>query len=325
MAEIQDKYGRKVNYLRLSITDRCNLRCRYCMPAEGVPEQDHSETLSYEELLHIVTAATELGIRKVRVTGGEPLVRKGALDFIGRLAQLPHIEEVALTTNGLLLEKYAADLKRAGIHTLNVSLDSLEEDTFAAITRGGSLHQVLTGLEKAQSVGLKIKLNMVVMRGVNDQEILKFAELGLENPWSIRFIEYMPTIRETSWRKLLVSGADILALLRQHHQLEELSGSRYCGPAKPYRISGAKGTLGIITPMSDHFCSSCNRIRVTSDGLAKSCLLSERAVDLKPFLQLPVAQLRAILQDVINEKPSQHHFATDERSQCPFSMASIGG
>lgn len=325
MTETQDKLGRKVNYLRLSITDRCNLRCRYCMPAEGIPKKNASDTLSYEDFLRIVTAATALGIRKVRVTGGEPLVRKGALDFIGRLAQLPLVEEVALTTNGLLLQKYATDLKQAGIHTLNVSLDSLDENIFAAITRGGSLVQVLNGLDKAQAVGLKIKLNMVVMRGVNDQEVLKFAELGLEKPWSIRFIEYMPTIRETSWRKHLVSGADILNLLRRHHQLEELPGSRYCGPAKPYRIRGAKGTLGIITPMSDHFCGSCNRIRVTSNGLAKSCLLSERAVDLKPYLQQPVATLRTVLQDVINEKPSQHHFAADDRAQSPFSMASIGG
>jgi GTP 3',8-cyclase len=320
-----DGHGRTINYLRLSITDRCNLRCRYCMPAEGVTRKACGEILRYEELLRIVAAAAELGIRKVRVTGGEPLVRKGVLGFLRRVAGTPGIEEVALTTNGLLLAEQAQALRDAGVGRLNVSLDSLHPETFAAITRGGSLSAVLAGLKAAEAAGLPIKLNMVVMRQVNDREILSFAALSLTKPWSVRFIEYMPTLREDGWRQQVVSGGEILERLRRHFPLQAISSGSYCGPAKPYRIAGAPGTIGIITPISEHFCDSCNRIRVTATGLAKSCLFNDGVVDLKPYLRLPTAALGRMLQQVIAGKPAGHQLACERQLPIPFSMASIGG
>lgn len=322
---MQDSHGRNINYLRLSITDRCNLRCRYCMPATGVPQKKCHEILRYEDFLHIVRAAADLGIHKVRVTGGEPLVRKGVLGFLQRLSDLPGIEEVALTTNGLLLTEQAQALRDTGVKRLNVSLDSLKPEIFAAITRGGSLQKVLDGLEAAELSGLKLKLNMVVMRGINDSEIAPFAALSLNKPWSIRFIEYMPTIRAQGWQQQLVSGADILKRLQQHFSLQSFSNGISCGPAKSYRIDGAKGTVGIIAPMTDHFCGSCNRIRVTSTGLIKSCLFSNDSLNLKPYLRQSSADLRDALQHVIGGKPSHHQFSQNQNETVGFSMASIGG
>jgi cyclic pyranopterin phosphate synthase len=323
---MKDNHGRTINYLRLSITDRCNLRCCYCMPAEGVAAKSCDEILRYEELLRIVEAAVTLGIRKVRVTGGEPLVRKGVIPFLRRLSGTAGIEEVALTTNGLLLQGMAGDLRRAGISRLNVSLDSLERETFARITRGGDLQKVMAGLAAAEEQGLKIKLNMVVMRGLNDHEVVPLAALTLEKPWSVRFIEYMPTIREPQWRERIVTGAEVLAQLEGHFALQTISSGRYCGPAKPFRIPGARGTVGIITPMSDHFCGDCNRIRITSSGQAKSCLLDETTFDLKPFLRSGDDNaLRQALRDVIGGKPGQHRMAENPEACGVFSMAKIGG
>ena len=322
---MRDSHGRRINYLRLSITDRCNLRCIYCMPAMGVPHIDCKEVLRYEDFLRIVSTATELGIRKVRITGGEPLVRKGIIKFLSQLSAIPGVEEIALTTNGLLLADKAQLLKEAGVQRLNVSLDSLQPKTFAEITRGGSLSSMLAGLDAAEAAGLGIKLNMVVMRGINDQEVLSFAALSLNKPWSVRFIEYMPTLRENGWQNRIVSGAEILAQLRQHYPLQAIPVERYCGPTKPYRIEGAMGTIGIITPISDHFCSSCNRIRVTATGLAKSCLLSNSAKDLKPYLWRSTGELYSVLQQVINNKPRRHHLGCKQPITTPFSMASIGG
>lgn len=322
---MQDNHGRNINYLRLSITDRCNLRCRYCMPADGVVQKSCGEILRYEQFLQIVEAAVKLGIRKVRVTGGEPLVRKGVIDFLRRLSSMPGIEEVALTTNGLLLAEQAQNLRDAGVKRLNVSIDSLRPETYARITRGGSLEQVLAGLDAAEAAGLKLKLNMVVMNGINDQEVVPFAALSLDKPWSVRFIEYMPTIREKQWQNQLVSGADILCELQRHYSLKSISSGRYCGPAKPYRIEGAKGTVGIITPISEHFCGSCNRIRVTSTGQAKSCLLAGGSLDLKSYLQQSEAGLLKALQQVIGDKPAQHRYRLELEKDVPFSMSSIGG
>ena len=323
---MKDSFGRNINYLRLSITDRCNLRCRYCMPATGVETRQHDDILRYDEMLRIVAAATHLGIHKVRVTGGEPLVRKGVIGFLQQLADLQGIDEIALTTNGILLADYAQALSAAGVKRLNISLDSLNPDTFKDITRGGNLKQVLAGIDKAEQVGMKIKLNMVAMRGVNDHELLDFAALSRHRPWSVRFIEYMPTIREQQWQERIISGADILALLNKHYQLESLTTDHFCGPARPYRIADASGTLGIITPMSEHFCGSCNRIRVASTGFAKSCLMSNEMTDLRPFLgNRQQAELIDTLKTVICGKPEYHRLGSDPDSTTPFSMASIGG
>lgn len=320
-----DNHGRVINYLRLAITNRCNLRCRYCMPASGIDQQRCEDILPYEDLLRIVKTATQLGVRKVRVTGGEPLVRKGVLGFLRQLAAIAQIEEIALTTNGLLLPEMAEELKSAGVVRLNVSLDSLQQQNFRDITRGGSLSQVLKGLDVAEKAGLKIKINMVVMRGINDNEIFDFANLSLNHPWSVRYIEYMPTIREEGWQGQLVSGREILAQLNNRYNLISVSSGQYCGPAKPYQILGAKGSIGIITPISDHFCGSCNRIRVTATGQAKSCLFSEEDVDLKPFLAGGEKELFQALRQVIDDKPSRHQMQSEETMVSPFSMANVGG
>ena len=323
---MKDSFGRNINYLRLSITDRCNLRCRYCMPAAGIDQRQHEDILRYDEMLRIVAAATTLGIRKVRITGGEPLVRKGVVGFLQQLATLDGIDEIALTTNGVLLADYARALSDAGVNRLNISLDSLNPHTFNEITRGGELKRVLAGIDKAEQSGMKIKLNMVAMRGVNDHELLDFAALSQHHPWSVRFIEYMPTIREQQWQQRIISGADILVLLNKHYQLEPLTSDHFCGPARPYRIAGAAGTIGIITPMSEHFCGSCNRIRVTSTGQAKSCLMSNENIDLRPSLGVrQQTELIDALKKVICGKPEYHRLGSDPDSTTPFSMASIGG
>lgn len=323
---MRDPLGRTINYLRLSITDRCNLRCGYCMPATGVASCGHDEILRYEELLRIARVAIGLGVKKVRVTGGEPLVRRGVVDFLARLCALPGLDEVTLTTNGLLLPQLAADIRAAGVRRLNISLDSLDPRTYAQITRGGDLHQALAGIEAAAAAGLRLKLNMVVMRGINDHEIEAFAALTLDRPWAVRFIEYMPTIREVIWRNRVIPGAEVQQRLERRFAMDPLTTTALCGPARPYRIHGAAGTLGFITPMTDHFCAGCNRIRVTSRGLAKSCLLSDAAQDLGPALAGEDDELlRQTLLAVVSGKPDRHHAAGHAAGHGAFAMASIGG
>jgi cyclic pyranopterin phosphate synthase len=319
---MRDQHGRTINYLRLSITDRCNLRCSYCMPAKGEVLCPHSEILSYEELLRIAETAVEMGVEKVRITGGEPLVRKDVIGFLEQLGSIPGLTEMTLTTNGLLLEEMANRLKKVGVDRLNVSLDSLDPEVYAQITRGGDLDKVLAGLEAAERAGLGLKLNMVVMRGINDHEIEAFAEMSQKRPWSVRFIEYMPTVREKGWRDHVIQGSEILERLNQNFILSPLATSRLSGPARTYRIADAVGTIGIITPMSDHFCGGCNRIRVTAQGLAKSCLLSDQALDLKPSLRQSRKAVRDALSEVVRGKGGQHHFMDAEHS---FQMSSIGG
>lgn len=321
----RDRFGRTINYLRLSVTDRCNLRCCYCMPAAGVITRPHAAILRYDDLLQIARAAVGLGIEKVRVTGGEPLVRKGLVNFLKRLSAIHGLNEVSLTTNGILLPDCAGDLKEAGVDRLNVSLDSLRADTYAQITRGGRLDQVMAGLHVAEQAGLKLKLNMVVMRGVNESEVEDFASLSLNKRWSVRFIEYMPTVREHAWRTQIVSGAAILERLRARFDLRPLANSHMCGPARPFRIKGAAGTIGIITPMSEHFCSSCNRIRVTAGGMAKSCLLADHAVDLTPFLVRDDSGLQEALRSVIGAKQACHALTGEAGGPRPFVMATVGG
>jgi len=321
----RDRFGRTINYLRLSVTDRCNLRCFYCMPEEGVPLCSHNQILRYEELLQIARAAARLGIEKVRVTGGEPLVRKGLVGFLARLSDIPGLAEVVLTTNGQLLSSFAGQLRQAGVDRVNISLDSLDFDRYAEITRGGDLAEVLAGIKVAEQAGLQLKLNMVVMRDVNDSEIEAFAELSLDRSWSIRFIEYMPTIRAKAWQTRVVPGAEILERLQKKYRMVPLATGRMCGPSRPFRIEGAQGSIGVITPMSDHFCGSCNRIRVTSTGLAKSCLLSEQAVDLKPYLDQDDDLLCQALRQVIGNKVDHHQMADDVSGPATFTMSSIGG
>lgn len=324
--ELIDGYGRKINYLRLSVTDRCNLRCRYCMPAEGVEKLGHGDLLSYEELHRMARACVASGIQKIRVTGGEPLVRKGLVGFLEKLAAIPGLRELVLTTNGILLEEMAFSLRRAGVARLNVSLDSLDPENFARITRGGDLSRVIAGIEAAERAGFPpVKINMVVMRGINDHEILRFAELTREKPCTVRFIEYMPTLRDPEWDARAMPGNEIMQRIAERYSLLPLVGSELSGPARNFRIEGAAGTLGVITPVSGHFCASCNRIRMTASGAARGCLFSESSADLKTLLSYGDSwMLRHSLHRIVAGKPGRHSLGESRAGQT-VSMSGIGG
>jgi GTP 3',8-cyclase len=325
--ELIDTYGRRINYLRLSVTDRCNMRCSYCMPEGGVEKLSHDKVLSYEDLLRISALAVEAGIEKIRVTGGEPLVRKGILPFLSRVGALPGLKELVLTTNGLLLRDMAQGLRDAGVQRLNISLDSLQPETFAKITRGGDLSLVLAGIDEAERAGFPPhKINVVVMRGVNDAEILDFVRLTMERPYAVRFIEYMPTSLDGDWRALCVPGAEIRDRIAEQFQIEEVQNSERSGPSKNFRVQGALGSLGIITAMTGHFCDGCNRLRVTASGMAQGCLFSAEGVDLRPVLATgDDALLRQEIQRIVAAKPGRHQL-TDEGAQAtPFAMSRVGG
>jgi cyclic pyranopterin phosphate synthase len=320
-----DAHGRSISYLRLSVTDRCNLRCQYCMPAEGVRKLEHSDILSFEQLHRIARLAVSLGIEKIRITGGEPLVRKGLVGFIQSLSTIDGLKEIDLTTNGLLLREFAPDLRRAGVQRLNVSLDSLKPDTYSSLTRGGRLEKAVDGIFAAEEAGFPpVKINTVVIRGVNDSEVLDFAALTLRTPHQIRFIEYMPTSIAPAWPSALVTGEEILKQISDVYPLNSLPHSDEAGPAKLFRIPGALGTIGIITPISSHFCASCNRIRVTASGVVKGCLFDGGA-SLKPYLDCSDDELQAVLMGVLRNKPDRHHLLDSEALITPFSMSEIGG
>jgi len=325
--EMIDSYGRRINYLRLSVTDRCNLRCRYCMPAEGVAKLSHGDLLSYEELYRVAQSFVSLGISKIRVTGGEPLVRKGVVGFLERLASLPGLKELVLTTNGLMLGELAWALRGAGVARLNISLDSLRPDTFARITRGGELARVLEGIEAAERAGFPpVKLNMVVMRGVNDDELLDFAALTLVNPCTVRFIEYMPTLREPEWGAECLPASEILERISRRYPLLPLVSGELAGPSRNFKIEGAAGALGIISPVSGHFCSTCNRLRVTAAGLVRGCLFSGDGTDLKPILRGPDPDLlEQTLCGIVRDKPGRHHLAEEGMGGRRTNMSRIGG
>lgn len=324
---LRDPHGRYINYLRLSVTDRCNLRCSYCMPAGGVAKFQHSDILSYEELLQVADAAVAIGVEKIRITGGEPLVRKGIIDFLGRLARIPGLKHLVLTTNGTQLPEMAQDLRDAGVQSLNISLDSLDPDTFRRITRGGDLTRVMDGIAAAQAAGFPfVKINMVVMRGINDHEVADFAALSIDRPYRVRFIEHMPTAGGTG-ETLTVPGAELMASLEKRYRLQPVQREAMGGPSTSFRIEGALGTVGVITPVSCHFCHECNRIRVTSSGFAKSCLFAEGKVDLKPVIALrDRPALQAALLDVVNAKPLRHDLSLDDSPKdSSLQMSNVGG
>ena len=322
-----DTFGRRINYLRLSVTDRCNLRCSYCMPEEGVEKLAHSQVLSYADLLRVSSEAVAAGIEKIRVTGGEPLVRKGILTFLERLAALPGLKELVLTTNGLLLKEMAQGLRDAGVQRLNISLDSLQPETFARITRGGELSRVLDGIDAAEAAGFPPhKINVVVMRGVNDHEILDFVELTMKRPYAVRFIEYMPTCGDVDWRDLCIPGAEIVERIAQRYSIEEIRNNERSGPSKNFRVQGSLGSLGIITAMTGHFCDGCNRLRVTASGIAKGCLFSGDGVDLRPVLETGDDNLlRQEIRRIVEAKPGRHQVSDEGVETTPFAMSRVGG
>jgi cyclic pyranopterin phosphate synthase len=322
-----DPLGRKINYLRLSVTGRCNLRCSYCRPQGMDPGPGTEEILSDENLLLLARTAVGMGIEKIRVTGGEPLLRNGVTRFLSRLRAVPGLKKLVLTTNGLLLAGMADGLRRAGVESLNISLDSLVPDRFERITGGARLELVLEGVEKALDHGFPhVKINAVVMRGVNDDEVARFASLTLDRPLTVRFIEHMPLHGKNCGPGLTVPGEEILQKIQGRYRLASLEREDLGGPARYFRMEGAIGTIGIITPVSCHFCGDCNRIRVTSDGFAKGCLFSTRDVDLKPFLAKGDEEgLRNTLRSVVGGKPSGHLFLREGCRGEPVDMARVGG
>ncbi len=323
---LADNHGRKINYLRLSVTDRCNMRCIYCMPETGIDKCQHVDILSYEQFLLIARASVALGIEKIRVTGGEPLVRRGILDFLAELTRIEGLKQLVLTTNGVLLPEMAQGLKDVGVQRLNISLDSLQPQMFHQLTRTDLLPQVLAGIAAAEKVGLAYKINVVVMRGRNDNEILEFARLTRDHDCTVRFIEYMPTLKEEDWKAQVVSSAEVLEHLHQHYSLHPVKRSPLSGPAEEFAIDGARGRIGVIAPLSGHFCSDCNRIRITASGQVRTCLFSDHETDLRPLLDSgDISAVTDRLRCLIGEKPASHSLNSKDAGHSAFSMAQIGG
>ena len=315
---MKDLFGREIYYLRLSVTDLCNLRCVYCMPESGIEKRCHSDILSVEEIEEIVRASVKCGIRKVRVTGGEPLVRNGIVDICRRIAAIPEIEELCMTTNGTLLPRYAKALKNAGVKRLNISLDTLSEETYAMITRCGRLEDAMAGINAALDAGFdNIKINTVLIGGVNDMEIRSLLELTREKSINVRFIELMPIGECAGWSHERFAGNS--RVLEAAPELAEVGSS---GVATLYRLPGGTGTVGLISPISSHFCPTCNRIRVTADGKLKPCLHSAEEVSLRGLHG--DALVDAIRQSVAC-KPRRHHLDEDDRSGSVRNMNQIGG
>lgn len=337
MTGVPDAFNRPVNYLRISVTDRCNLRCIYCLPPEGVPLLPHDAILTYEEITAFVRAASALGISKLRLTGGEPLIRADLPDLVAMLAGIQTIDDISLTTNGILLADHAGELKKAGLKRVNVSLDSLKPERFATITRHGRLDRVLRGIEKARECGLEpVKVNVVVMEGVNDDEVLDFARLSMGEGWHVRFIELMPfggdnpplahSIGRASSPPRFMPAERIMRELEALGRLEPSLPPQGNGPARYYCFPGAKGTIGFITPISDHFCFNCNRLRLTADGRLRPCLLSDVEVDVRQHLRrgAPIEELKKIITAAIKSKPRQHQLAKG-RTAKNRTMSQVGG
>ena len=328
IGELVDREKRHLNYLRISITDRCNLRCLYCAPDGRIPKLSHKEILSLEEILRLVDIGIRLGIRKVRITGGEPLVRNGAIDLLSRLTRLPQLQDVSLTTNGVLLETNAERIFNAGIRRINISLDTLNREKYAHITGYDQFEQVWEGIQKAHALGFApIKINAVAMRGINDDEIVDLAKLSLDNPFHIRFIEYMPigNSRSTTTDQLLTP--EIQERIRALGELIPLDSGRNDGPAQRYRIAGSKGEVGFISALSHHFCSRCNRLRLTADGKLRACLLSDQFIPLKDALRSGATdeQLAQCFRLAVKQKAAKHHIGPNGSAAVKDQMQGIGG
>jgi GTP 3',8-cyclase len=313
MTGLYDSFNRPISYLRISVTDRCNLRCIYCMPEGGVSLVRHEDILSYEEICTAVRAAAELGIKKVRLTGGEPLVRSRLPQLVRMLSKIDAIDDISLTTNGTLLSRYAAELKSAGLKRVNVSLDTLRPDRFKFITRlGDNLDGVLEGIQIAKTVGLNpVKVNMVVMAGINDDEVAEFAAKTIEEGWHVRFIELMPVSYGSAMSRHFIPASDIKKRFEMLGKLDPVLPIVGNGPARYFRFSDARGTVGFITPISEHFCFRCNRLRLTADGKLLPCLLSQEEVDVKRALRPDVStgELKDLFEEAVARKPLRHYIA----------------
>lgn len=317
---MKDAFNRTINYLRISVTDLCNLRCKYCMPEDGVEKKHHSDILSVEEIEIIVRAAAELGIDKVRITGGEPLVRNGILEICRRIGAIDGLKDIGITTNGILLGTMAEDLKKAGVSRVNISLDTLDPVKYRQITRRGELSDVISGISASQKAGLlPIKINTVLIGGFNDDEIGNFIEMTRYEDIDVRFIELMPIGESACWDKK--SFIPATRVLEQEPRLEPVAG-KGAAVETVYRVPGYKGKVGLINPMSQPFCPECNRIRVTADGKLKTCLHSAEEISLK---DLPAEAVKERIASAIRNKPLRHYLNENTKSESARNMFQIGG
>ena len=329
MGQVHDTYGRTIDYMRISVTDRCNLRCIYCMPSGGVRHIPGKDILEDEEIARIVTVAAHLGLRKIRLTGGEPLLRKNLPFLIESLNAIPGIEDIGITTNGLLLKKYAPVLAAAGLKRVNVSLDSLRTEKYREITRGGDIRDVFEGMYEAEKAGLlPIKINMIPIRRINDTEIEDFAMLTTYTPYQVRFIEFMPITPGKLWaEKRYVPTDEIKERVSSLAPIRPVK-IRKSGPARYFRFEHAPGVLGFISPLTHHFCSSCNRLRMTCDGKLRPCLFSEAEIDLKSAIRNGGSDrdIERLLRRSIEIKPEGHLLLHSETSFDHLKpMSRIGG
>jgi len=323
---MQDQFQRNIDYLRISVTDRCNLRCKYCMPPEGVAWMKHESILTFEEILRLMRITTQLGFRRFRITGGEPLVRKKILSFLEEGAKLPGVEDLMITTNGLLLPEMAFDLKAAGVQRVNISLDTMDPERFLDITRGGDVSKVIKGIFRSLEVGLNpVKINVVVVRGFNTDELLSFLRLAKQYPLHVRFIELMPIGISSEHRNDFVPIQEMKELLglKEYVPTPGILGG---GPAEYVQPRGYKGSIGFISAMSRHFCNTCNRVRLTSDGKLRPCLHSKHEVSLRDVLRngSSDAVIKDLFAQAVWHKPAEHHM-NDEALQGQRVMSQIGG
>jgi cyclic pyranopterin phosphate synthase len=337
MSGLTDRFSRTIDYMRISVTDRCNLRCIYCMPYEGLSPIEHSEILRYEEIVRVLRVAAGIGVRKIRITGGEPLVRKNIPYLIQLIKEIDGISDLSLTTNGILLEKYADELAAAGLDRVNISLDSVRAERYREITRGGDIDAVFRGIAAAQKAGLlPIKINVVPIRGLNDDEITDFARMTLDSPYQVRFIEFMPIGRQDLWKpEMFMPVEEIRTIVGRTGDLHPVK-LRKSGPARYFKFEGAAGVIGFISPLSNHFCGECNRLRLTADGKLRPCLFSETEIDLKPALRsdAPDNEIERLIRLSIEVKPEGHNIKlqdvylkklTDSKRVCGRPMSKIGG
>ena len=322
-------FDRSISYLRLSLTDQCNLRCLYCSPKAMTDKLESVDLLSYEEILRVVQLAVEMGVKKIRLTGGEPLVRRDITTFIRGLAGIDGLEDIRLTTNGVLLADYAEELYKAGIRKLNISLDTLRPDRFLQITGSDFFERVWRGITTVRDMGFApIKINVVAMNGINDDEFLDFARLSITEPYQVRFIEFMPMGKDTAWDKeKYISAETIRKRLETLGPLKPLATSGMEGPARVFQFEGAKGKIGFISPISHHFCDKCNRLRLTSEGKLRSCLLTDQETDLKTIIREggSDADIKNALLATILNKPKGHKLNEKKSGNCHGQMSRIGG
>jgi cyclic pyranopterin phosphate synthase len=326
---LSDAFNRPITYLRISVTDRCNLRCVYCMPEAGLPWIAKSEILTYEEIVYIVEAAAKVGVRSIRLTGGEPLIRRDVATLVRRIASVPGVDDIALSTNALLLADQARELREAGLTRVNISLDTLQEERFFAIARRPGLDRVLAGIDAAIAEGMTpIKLNCVVMRGQNDDEIGAFAELTRLRPIHVRFIEVMPVGENLGMQAdSYVAASDILSRIRELGDLRPVTGPGGNGPARYHAFDGAAGSVGVISPLSHDYCETCNRVRLSADGRLRLCLFGDYEIDLRTPVREGASHedLAAIFRGAMYVKPERHHLELGQTASAMRAFSEIGG